>query len=303
MSAHQWYYMKSGFAQENAIGPINEDEFLEVIRQGKITPNTQIYSNTRTNGKWLALSDFPGALQVYQQGIAERQKIADDKKVTKELAKTEKQLAVSQQNAAAYAEEQIKLAEIHAICDSSNTALAEKIRDEILAILTATEVIEYIAIQFKPIAIKPDAVVVTNRRMIFYRPKILGRFDFDDHLWLHLYNAHLAQNILGSTFSATTMAGQQISMGYLDKDAAAKIYRIAQQREEEALEVRRSRAMEESAAGATNISVQAPATPSPVSNDTNSAVERLRQLKEMLDMELITQEEFNERKTEIIAEL
>jgi hypothetical protein len=303
MSAHQWYYMKSGFAQENVIGPVNEDKFLEEIRQGKITPNTQINSKTRTNDKWLALSDFPGALQVYQQGIDERQKIADDKKAANELAKTERQIAVSQRNSAAYAEDQVRLSEIRAICDSSNTDLAEKIRDGILAILTDTEVIEYIAIQSKPIAIKPDAVVVTNRRMIFYRPKMLGRFDFDDHLWLHLYNAHLAQNMLGSTFSATTMAGQQISMGYLDKAAAAKIYRIAQQREEEAIEVRRSRAMEESAAGATNISVQTPAAPSPVSNDTNSPVERLRQLKEMLDMELITQEEFDERKAEIIAEL
>jgi hypothetical protein len=69
MSAHQWYYMKSGFAQENVIGPVNEDKFLEEIRQGKITPNTQINSKTRTNDKWLALS-----------GIDERQKIADDKK-------------------------------------------------------------------------------------------------------------------------------------------------------------------------------------------------------------------------------
>ncbi len=303
MATHQWYYMKSGFAQENTIGPVAEDEFLEQIRLGKITPNTQILCKTRTNGNWLELSQFPGAMQVYQQGIDERKKMADDKKVATALAKTEKQLAVSEQNAAVYAEGQVRLSEIRAICDSSNTALAEKIRDGILAILTATEVIEYIAIQSKPIAIKPDAVVVTNRRMIFYRPKLLGRFDFDDHLWLHLYNAHLAQNMLGSTFSATTMTGQQISMGYLDKDAAAKIYRIAQQREEEAIEVRRSRAMEESAAGATNISVQAPAAPLPAANDTNSPVERLRQLKEMLELELITQQEFNDRKTEIIAEL
>ena len=185
--------------------------------------------------------------------------------------------------------------------------MVEKIQTDVAAILTAGEVINFITIQAKPVAIKADAIVATDRRLIFYRPKLLGRFDFDDYLWRDLQDAHLAQNIIGATFTATSIHGQVVSMDYLSKDSATRLYRMAQQKEEEAIEVRRQREMEERAAGASNISVQAApqqTVPAPAATPSGGdMVARLKQLKEMLEMDLITQEDFDRRKDEIIADV
>ena len=85
-----------------------------------------------------------------------------------------------------------------------------------------------------------------------------------------------------------------------------KIYRIAQEMEENMVELRRNRSMEETRAGASNIVVNndigGPVSqPLPITDDGDMAV--LTKLKKMFDAGLIDQPEYDSKKREILERM
>jgi len=324
VAEHEWYYVRSGLiTNDEQIGPVPEKEFTSMLADGKIKPATSIASQTRTKGQWVEMQSVPSCLKIWKAGEEKRAQL----KAAKQKAAADAKAVVAaerQQQAIVKQAEQEQLRQevsnqqeqqwefVRSISDSTNVAQVLKMHHEASQILTSNEQIEYVAIQQKPVAVKADVMIITNRRLIFYRPKLLGRMDFQDYLWRDLYNAHLKNDMIGSTFSAQHISGGIVTMDYLPKNAAARVYRIAQQREEEAIEIRRQREMEERRAGAMNIAVQAAPVPtSPVEAapveaspvPTDDPMERLAKLKKMLDAELITQEDYDLRKAEILKEI
>jgi hypothetical protein len=151
--------------------------------------------------------------------------------------------------------------------------------------------------------------------LIFFRPKLFGRFEFQDYLWYDLFNAHLQQNMFGSVFSAQHVRGMFVSMDYLSKQAAQTLYRIAQEREESARLARHQVNLDTLRAGAAQVNVQtnvpipaaAPANspfmpPVPTSSHDEIA-KKLESLKSLLDKGLITKEDFDQRKRELLAQI
>jgi len=196
---------------------------------------------------------------------------------------------------------------------SNYEVLSEVLR--VKEICTGNEEVLYAAIQEPPAAkivaaanIAPDAIVLTNRRAIICRQKVLGRLQFVDSLWLHVDEVHMEENVIGATVSIRGTKKELGQVNYLPKSQARKVYRIAQQMEEEMIGVRRDRSMEETRAGATNVVVNndigndAPATtlpPPPADND----LANLTKLKQMLDAGLIEQAEYDSKKQEILARM
>lgn len=176
-------------------------------------------------------------------------------------------------------------------------AIVERVQQ----ILMASEELLYVAVQAKPIANWfPDAIVLTNRRFIAYQPKMLGRVHFEDYIWRDLKDVQLKEDIIGATLSFRTAAGGRFSMDYLPKKQARQLYRISQEHEIEALEERRRRHMEETRAAAGGVVIQnAVGTTHPVAG--NDPMARLSQLKQMLDAGLISSEEFERKKNEILS--
>ena len=157
------------------------------------------------------------------------------------------------------------------------------------------------AIQQKPIAnFSPDAVVLTNRRAIIFRQKVLGRLQFIDVLWKDVGDVHFAENIVGSTISIRGINGHVEKIDFLPKPQARKIYRIAQDMEEKMVEYRRDRAMEERRAGAANVIVNNDLAALTNNASAGDDLEKLSKLKQMLDQGLISQPEFDEKKREIL---
>ena len=173
-------------------------------------------------------------------------------------------------------------------------------------ILTREEEILYIAVQKKPIVnIAPDCVVLTNRRFILYKPKLLGGASFVDYIWRDLHDAQLKEGIMGAVLTMLTVKGRRITVDYLPKAQARRLYAFAQEMEERVREERRKRAMEEQRAaaggitiqgGPPTISTQAPAAP-------EDPVQKLKQLKEMMDASLITEAEYEAKKAEILSRM
>jgi hypothetical protein len=185
--------------------------------------------------------------------------------------------------------------------DGQDKTKVAVIVEKVQQILMDDEEIEYLAIQSKPLVnMFPDAAVLTNHRFIVYRVKMLGRIDFEDYIWRELRDAKLSENIIGSTISFN-VGGATFSLDYLPKVQARKIYRIAQKRELDALEERRNRKMEEDRARAGGVTVQTAINATPAAQPLPDPVARLGQLKQMLDAGLISQEEFDKKKADILS--
>ncbi len=192
--------------------------------------------------------------------------------------------------------------------EDQDEAAARAVEDRISQILTSGEEILHVAMQnpITAMTVAPDSVVLTNKRFIIYRPKFLGGAQFEDYIWRDLGEARLEEGLMSSTISLKSINGKMLSMDHLHKGAARKVYSISQDMEERVREERRLREMEEkrAAAGGINISGGLPGavahTPQPPKDDP---VEKLGQLKRMLEGGLITAEEYDAKKKDLLSRL
>jgi hypothetical protein len=313
---HVWFYERmTVLGEEQDVGPLDQQELVRLAREGKLKRETKVRSPTRTADRWYELNKIPGLLKALEDG--EKERAEAQRQRTEAKAKVE-QLRQEEREAQKQALVLRKTTESeHAamISDGQDPAMVLTIAERVRSILISSESLRFIVIQERPlINISPDAVAITNRRLIFYRPKLLGRFTFEDYILFDLYDAHLKQGFLTSTFSAKHTSGRFLMMDWLPKGPALKLYRIAQEMEEQARRARIQLDIELRRAGASNINVStAPPAPPPepiidatvVSSSTpaSETMQRLKTLKEMLDGGLISQADFDERKKQILAEL
>lgn len=107
----------------------------------------------------------------------------------------------------------------------------EKITSKLNDLLMKNEEISYIGVQKKPaITVFPDSIVLTNKRMIICKPKNLGlSMDFTDYPWDTIAGVFVKENILGSEFSFSTNTDMTVSIDYIPKIQARKIYTAAKE--------------------------------------------------------------------------
>jgi len=107
----------------------------------------------------------------------------------------------------------------------------EKITSKLNDLLMKNEEIGYIAVQKKPaVTVLPDSVVVTNKRIIICQPKNLGlTMNFTDFTWDEIVGTFVKENILGSEFSFSTKTQIQVSIDYIPKIQARKIFTYAKE--------------------------------------------------------------------------
>ena len=179
----------------------------------------------------------------------------------------------------------------------------EKITSKLSDLLMKNEEIGYIAVQKKPaITVFPDSIVMTNKRIIICKPKNLGlSMDFIDFTWDEIEGTFVKENILGSEFSFTTKTEMQVSIDYIPKIQARKIFTFAK----EQLDILKNSSSSE--------------IPNPHENEFHVEVleeveiqegnqlskedlfEKLQNYKRLLDNELISQVEYDTYKKEILS--
>lgn len=193
--------------------------------------------------------------------------------------------------------------------EEQDPVVVERVFSKVTDILTSGEEIAYIAVQNKPLVnMAPDCVVLTNRRFIIYRPRLLGRVDFEDYIWRDLSDARLKEGLIGATLTMQTVQGRHLTVEYLPKAQARRLYSLAQEMEEGMREERRRRELEDKRAAAGGIVLQSPvqapsAPPAPSTPPQEDPVQKLTQLKAMMDAGLITPEEYDTKKTEILSRM
>ncbi|MDQ3004582.1 MAG: PH domain-containing protein, partial [Chloroflexota bacterium] len=190
------------------------------------------------------------------------------------------------------------------LSEEQDPAQVQHVFAKVQQILTHGEEILYIAVQKRLINLSPDSVVLTNKRFIVYRPTFLGGANFQDYIWRDLHDARLTEGIINSTVTLQTVKSQVLSVSDLPKAQARKLYAFAQEMEEKVLEERRTRDMEEKRAGAGGIVLQGgmPIAPTPAQvHQEEDPMQKLKKLKDMLDAGLITQQEYDTKKTDILS--
>ena len=107
----------------------------------------------------------------------------------------------------------------------------EKIAAKLSDLLMKNEEIGYIAVQKKPaLTVLPDSIVMTNKRIIICQPKNLGlSMNFIDYTWDEIEGTFVKENILGSEFSFTTRTNMEVSIDYIPKIQARKIFTYAKE--------------------------------------------------------------------------
>ena len=209
----------------------------------------------------------------------------------------------------------------------------EKITSKLNDLLMKNEEIGYIGVQKKPaITVFPDSIVLTNKRIIICQPKNLGlSMDFVDYTWDQIEGTFVKENILGSEFSFSTKTDMTVSIDYIPKIQARKIYTFAK----EQLDIIKSGAAQNTAVAAEEITevseeieemeteevthyaeimpavsnpvetVQEshiPATEKPTSELTQDELfAKLQNYKKLLDNGLILQGEYDAFKKEILS--
>ena len=195
--------------------------------------------------------------------------------------------------------------------EEQNPSTVNRVYEKASQILTRNEEIVYIAVQKKPLNmnLSPDCIVLTTRRFIVYHPKVFGQVEFEDYIWRDLKDAQIKEGIIGATFTISTVRDEQFTVESLPKAQARHVYSFAQEMEENVLEERRLRDMEEKRAAAGGVMIQGmpQATPTsfqaPAASALPDPVEQLSKLKQMLDANLITAAEYEAKKNEILSRM
>ncbi|HVS92966.1 MAG TPA: PH domain-containing protein [Mucilaginibacter sp.] len=206
------------------------------------------------------------------------------------------------------------------LTDQQDPKAVEKVYTRLVDLLTSGEEIIYIATQKKPLVnLLPDCVALTNKRVLFFTPANLGlSIKFIDFVWKDVVDVHIKEEIIGAVFTIKTVNQAEMGVDYLPKVQARKLYQYAQERKEEEREARRQRDLEEKRAesGSFNFEpaqgaetpavVPAPAsTPAPVAEQPqkDELTEKLKKLRTLFDQGLISQDEYNAKKLELLSDL
>lgn len=215
--------------------------------------------------------------------------------------------------------------------DEQDPKAVEKILQRLKDLLSTNEEVIYIAVQKKPIVnLFPDCIALTNKRILFFTPANFGlSIKFMDFVWKDVIDVYTKEEIIGAIFGIKTTSDAEMLVDYLPKVQARKLYQYAQERKEQEREARRLRILEEKRAesGAIQLenerrAIQQPlfaATPAPQPEPTlvpfvqtpqpqrvvspDELAEKLKKLKMLFENGLITHEEYNNKKQELLKDL
>jgi hypothetical protein len=211
----------------------------------------------------------------------------------------------------------------------------EKVYSRLVDLLSSGEEVIYIAVQKKPLVnLFPDCIAITNKRILFFTPANLGlSIKFVDFVWKDIVDVYTKEEIIGAIFSVKTTNGAEMAVDYLPKVQGRKLYQYAQERKEVEREARRLRDLEAKRAESGSIQFESPAThpaatqqtfaaPAPVIAPPQPApapvaplapivheapkpdelTEKLKKLKTLFDNGLISQEEYNNKKLDLLSD-
>ncbi len=208
------------------------------------------------------------------------------------------------------------------LSDEQDPKAVEKVIGKLNDLLTTGEEILYLAVQKKPaVNLMPDSIAISNKRIFYCEPGNLGlTMNFKDISWKSIKEVSFKEEFFGSKFICVPLHGENIVTEFIPKIQARKLHQAANEQLEQHKELIRQQSLEENRASAAAVnynSPQLPGTPAnnipaepPVIEIPEAVAEpedettlKLRKLKTLFDKHLITQEEYEAKKANILDSL
>ncbi|MCX2432926.1 PH domain-containing protein [Pedobacter sp. GR22-10] len=207
------------------------------------------------------------------------------------------------------------------LSDEQDPKAVEKVIGKLNDLLTTGEEILYLAVQKKPaVNLLPDSIAISNKRIFYCEPGNLGlTMNFKDISWKSIKEVSFKEELFGSKFICVPQYGENIVTEFIPKIQARKLHQAANQQLEEYKELLHQQKLEENRATASAISMSAqpvvelpieePKVPEPiqiaevVEEPEDETTLKLRKLKTLYDKHLITQEEYEAKKADILDSL
>jgi hypothetical protein len=198
----------------------------------------------------------------------------------------------------------------------------EKVLGKLTDMLSSSEELIYIAVQKRPaVNLLPDCIAVSNKRIFYCQPANFGMtMNFKDISWKSIKEVSFKEEIFGSKFICVPLHGENIVTEYIPKAQARKLYQAAYEQllnfkelQDQQLSEERKYSQMPASDPATNNTVEIKeaeepieiftplaAIPVPPEEPEDETTLKLRKLKSLYDKQLITQEEYEAKKANIL---
>lgn len=114
------------------------------------------------------------------------------------------------------------------IQDGQDLKIVEKIHGKIIDMLTHGEALSYIALQKKPaVTLLPDSIAISNKRIFLCEFTKLGlATNFEIFSWKDIKDIAFKEEIFGSKVTVIPFTGENLSIDYIPKTQARKLYQL-----------------------------------------------------------------------------
>ncbi|HEY0667352.1 MAG TPA: PH domain-containing protein [Sphingobacteriaceae bacterium] len=191
------------------------------------------------------------------------------------------------------------------LTDEQDPKTAEKVLNKLRDMLTSDEAIVYLAIQKKPaVTLMPDSIVVTSKRLVFCQPGNLGlTTNFITFTWEDIKEVSFKEEFFGAKFLAIPQKGENIAVDYIPKIQARKLYQFCNEQLEKKKVQPDRKEEHQPAIHQVDLPVAETVLSEPVSSAEDELTQKLKKLKVLFEKQLITQEEYEQKKADILSQL
>lgn len=207
----------------------------------------------------------------------------------------------------------------HYLTDDQDPKTAEKVLGKLREMLTPGEAVIYLAIQKKPaVTLIPDCIAVTNKRIVFCIPENLGlTTNYKTLTWAEVKEVSFKEEFFGSKFITIPQKAENITIDYIPKVQARKLFQFCNEQlekqktlpESDDFDVKQTRLQDENNGddyttyidlGDEKITLTNPFRPA---EPEDEITQKLQKLKTLYEKQLISQEEYENKKAEILSRL
>ncbi|TCK83413.1 PH domain-containing protein [Albibacterium bauzanense] len=202
------------------------------------------------------------------------------------------------------------------INEDQDPKTVERILGKLQDMLDSGELVTYIAVQKKPaVTLLPDCIVLTNKRIFLCEATNLGlSTNFEIFNWADLKTITFKEEFFGAKFTIVPTDNENLTVDYIPKVQARKLYQLAK----EAMEKQQSQSQVNDKISAViedrelndYQSFKLQPEEEPVIKEDLIKVEeedeltlKLKKLKTLFDKQLITKDEYESKKLELLSQL
>ena len=189
----------------------------------------------------------------------------------------------------------------HYLSDDQDPKTAEKVLGKLGDMLTSGEAVIYLAIQKKPaVTLIPDCIAVTNKRIVCFIPENLGlTTNYIIFTWAEVKEVFFKEAFFSSKIVIIPKKGENITIDYIPKVQARKLSQFCN----EQLEIYKSVSSGPETALLNDNLDEDQTGVSTIKDIEDDLTQKLKKLKILFEKQLISQEEYERKKADILSQL